>query len=135
MKTLKILLLTSTILFLILIVFIACKKDKDEPVEPKAPTCDIIAPADSSMVQIGSILSIEANISGFGSEVKVAFSVDTAGLTETSTSPYEFLWDTEGWSEGFHTVRADAYEGEVLVSGCLSESEGQRLYDFVTVRL
>lgn len=116
MKTSKILLLTSSILFLILIVFIACKKDKDEPIEPKVPTCDIIAPPDSTKVQLGSILSVEAEISGFGSEVKVAFSVDTAGLTETSASPYEFLWDTEGWSEGFHTVRADAYEGDVLVS-------------------
>ncbi len=60
MKTSKILLLTSSILFLILIVFIACKKDKDEPIEPKVPTCDIIAPPDSTKVQLGSILSVDA---------------------------------------------------------------------------
>lgn len=92
-------------------VFYACKKDKDgdDPGPPQL-VCEIITPSDSSEVQLGTILLIEANVAGFGQEVKVIFFIDSIQMLETSDIPYDFSWDTEGWLPGLHTIRALAYD-------------------------
>ena len=92
-------------------VFYACKKEKDG-VDPGPPqhVCEIINPPDSSEVQLGMILLIEANVAGFGQEVKVIFFIDSIQILETSEVPYDFSWDTEGWLPGLYTIRALAYD-------------------------
>ncbi len=110
-------LLPLIIIFTILILAISCKKDKkDDPIPPVLPECEIITPADSSTVQIGVIISVEASIVGFSTDAKVAFSIDTSTISEASTDPYDFLWDTEGWELGSHIVRADAYDENNLIT-------------------
>ena len=85
------------IILAVLLLAISCKKENkdnnDNPTPPILPECKIIIPDDSSMVQIGSIVSVEASIIGFSSDAKVAFSIDTSTISETSTGPYNFQWD------------------------------------------
>lgn len=117
MKTHKLLLRLLSLILVAFIFILACKKEQEEPLPtPENPRCTIITPGDSSMVQIGSPITIEATITGFGPDVKVAFSIDTAQLSEASSAPYEFTWNTEGWTEGIYWVRADAYEIDKLAS-------------------
>ena len=108
------------IILAVLLLAISCKKENndnnDNPTPPILPECKIIIPDDSSMVQIGNIVSVEASIIGFSSDAKVAFSIDTSTVSETSVDPYNFQWDTEGWELGSHIVRADAYDENNLIT-------------------
>ena len=107
------------IILTVLILAISCKKQEKEnptPTAPILPECKIITPADSSMLQIGEIIRVEASIIGFSADAKVSFSIDTSTISEASTDPYDFQWDTEGWELGAHIVRADAYDANSLVT-------------------
>ena len=78
MRKIKYLYLIVILLLTGFLTFIACKKSEDNPDIP-APSplkdCEIISPLDSIVVQTGTIVTIEAGITGFGESVKVAFSV------------------------------------------------------------
>jgi len=105
--------------FTLALIFVvnACKKENDsEDPAPVQKSCEIITPPDSSQVQIGAIISIEAVVSGFGQTVLLAFSIDSAQVFETSEMPYEFIWDTDGWLPGTYTLRADAFEDPIMAS-------------------
>ncbi len=97
----------------------ACKKSDPEP-PVQTWRCDILQPADSSAIQLGDSLLIEAMPLGFGSDVKVTFSIDTMQFIEATQSPYNVLWITEGWDTGWHLIRADAYENMNLASADIS---------------
>ena len=94
-----------------IVVFYACKKEKDgDDPDPLQHVCEIITPPDSSVVQLGTILLVEADVAGFGQDVKVLFSIDSIQMLETSEVPYDFSWDTKGWLPGLYTIRALAYD-------------------------
>jgi len=118
MMKIKYLYLIAILIVTAFIAFIACKKSEDTPDPPSPPVenCEIISPSDSIIIQTGTIVSIEAAVSGFSESVKVAFSIDTLPTLESAEAPYIFKWGTEGWGPGFYTVRADAYEGLDLAS-------------------
>ncbi|MCK5765032.1 MAG: hypothetical protein KAH26_03560 [Bacteroidales bacterium] len=101
----------------LIFVFNACKKENDgEDPAPVQKSCEIVNPFDSSQVQIGEIISIEAVVSGFGQTVLLAFSIDSTQVFETGETPYEFSWDTDGWLPGTYMLRADAFEDPVIAS-------------------
>ncbi|MEN8226146.1 MAG: FISUMP domain-containing protein [Bacteroidota bacterium] len=105
----------SASLLLIMLSLHSCKKD-DKPDIPDAISCTITAPADSSTVQIGNIVTIAVSISGFNDKARVSFSLDTVQISEDLEAPFEFTWNTEGWETGPHTVIANAYESTSHVS-------------------
>lgn len=106
----------GTLLLLIAIVLFSCNKN-DDPVDvTPAPSCTVIAPADSARVQLGSVIRIKAGIQGFGDEVKLSIRINGVQLGETSSEPWEYLWDTEGWDVGAHKLTADAYEPGLMAS-------------------
>lgn len=73
-------------------------------------------PLDSSVIQSGSLVSVEAAVSGMGDKVKVIFSVDSVEMIQLGQSPFTFIWDTEGLDTGFHKLHADAWEDLVILS-------------------
>ena len=103
------------ILFILIIIFSACKKE-DGTDNPVLPSFFILHPGDSSLVQIGELVKIETEITGFGEDARVSFSVDNSQLSEDLEEPFNFYWDTETWAEGSYTIRADAYEPGTLIT-------------------
>ncbi len=104
------------ILSISLLVFMACSK-KETIIDPPPPTgCSIITPLDYSVIQSGSLVTVEAAVTGMGEQVKVIFSVDSVEMIQLGQSPFTFLWDTDGLDTGFHKLHADAWEGLVILS-------------------
>ena len=103
-------------LLLLLAILVSCEKNDSDDVTPATPTCEIITPDDSSTIQQGIILRIEVMLSGFGEDARVRFTVDSIQVSETLGAPYEFMFDTEGWAIGMHTIKTEAYEAFTLAS-------------------
>jgi len=99
-----------------LIILNACKKEEGDKPDIEMPLVRITHPADSAMIQAGTVVSVEVSLTGFGSGARVAYSVDSIDLIESSTPPYGISWTTAGWDPGTYTLRADAWEGNILVS-------------------
>ncbi len=93
----------------------SCKKEESKtPPAPIPQECKIIIPADSIEIQIGNTVRVEVSISGFGTDAKVVFSVDTSQMSESFYAPYVFVWQTSGWPEGSHTIKADAFDANFI---------------------
>lgn len=103
-------------LFLLLILVVQSCKKEDNTEHPPAPVCKINSPPDSSVVQKGVLLSVEADVHGLGESARVVFWVDTTQLIQVSELPYEFSWNTAEWDTGIYMIRADAIDGNILVS-------------------
>ena len=97
------------------LITVSCKKNEEPPEQPQ-PLCKIITPPNGTVVQQGMLVSVEADISNMGENAKVAFWVDSVQIVQVSEAPYEFNWNTAEWDTGMYVIRADAYEGIVLVS-------------------
>lgn len=106
------------IFFLILgtmIIMTSCKKNSDTTPAPVEMKCTIINPLNEADIQVGTIVSVEAEVSGFGSDAKVVFTIDSLHIIEVGGSPYIFLWDTKDLLPDTIRIRAEAYEGAKLV--------------------
>jgi uncharacterized protein (TIGR02145 family) len=93
----------------------SCKKDSDEVTMP-IPACEIITPADSTVIQKGALVSVEALVSNMGAGTRVVFWVDTNQIIQVADMPYEFNWNTTEWDTGIYMLRADAVNGISLLS-------------------
>ena len=113
----------SHIVFLILgimILIAACKKKDDTAPAPVQMKCEIINPLNEAEIQVGAIVNVEAEVSGFGSGAKVVFTIDSLHVIEVGGSPYIFLWDTKDLLPDTIKIRAEAYEGAKLVSDTIT---------------
>ena len=103
------LLLIFFILMLHIIFITSCIKEDDYVPEEVTPECTIVSPDNNDTFQVGSIVHLVANISGFKDDVRIRYMIDTIQLAEVLTSPFDFNWMTAGWDTGIHIVKAIAY--------------------------
>jgi uncharacterized protein (TIGR02145 family) len=107
-------------LLLLLIFQISCKKDNGDDIIPVTQSCTIINPSDSVNIQQGVLMVVGVELNGFSENAKVRFMVDSVQLAEISAPPYQFIFDTQGWSLGIHSIRADAHEDLTLAFDLIS---------------
>lgn len=98
----------------------ACKKKDDTSPAPVQMKCVIVNPLNDAEIQVGAVVNVEAEISGFGSGAIVVFTIDSHHIIEVSGSPYIFLWDTKYWLPDTIRIRAEAYKGAKLVSDTIT---------------
>ncbi|MGC9343593.1 MAG: Ig-like domain-containing protein, partial [Bacteroidales bacterium] len=95
------------ILFLfVAIVIISCEKQKN-------PTCRIVYPEDYSNFGKGEIIDIEVEANDpNGNNLEIRFYIGEEGVFSTTTFPYEFSWNTDGFEEGEYIIEATAIDAE-----------------------
>jgi hypothetical protein len=72
------------------------------------PTVSITNPANGATVS--GTVSVTASASDNVGVTEVRFYIDGTYKATDSSSPYSYSWDTTGYSDGSHTVRATAYD-------------------------
>ena len=84
------------------ILLFGCKKNK-------APTCTITSPSDGVEIVQGEKITISVNANDIdGSVSEVRFYIDGSDIGPTSSSPYNFDWETSGFGIGSHSIEAVA---------------------------
>ena len=73
-----------------------------------APVVSITSPASGSAVTVGATISVGVSATDNISVSLVSFSVDAVLKSSTSSSPYNFSWNTTGAASGTHTLTATA---------------------------
>ncbi len=77
--------------------------------DPTLPICTITAPADNSVIDQNSIVTINVTATDSdGTISNVAFYIDDVLQFTDYTSPYSWIWDTTGYAAGTHTIKAIA---------------------------
>ncbi|HOJ50681.1 MAG TPA: PHB depolymerase family esterase [Spirochaetota bacterium] len=73
-----------------------------------APTVNITSPTNGSTVS--GTVTITATASDNVGVTKVEFYINNTKVGEDTTSPYEYNWDTTGYSNGTYSLKAVAYD-------------------------
>jgi hypothetical protein len=82
------------------------------------PTVNITSPLDGATVS--STVEITASASDASGVEKVRFWVDNWYLSFDNSSPYTRTWDTTGWANGVHTLKAQAVDNRGNASGVVT---------------
>ena len=109
MKTKTILIALATALAITVLVFQSCKKDEDEEKSNLAPTCKITSPNNGLEIAEGTTLTISVDAKDSdGTISKVILFIDGNNKGSVSTSPYNFVWNTNNEDLGDHSLKATA---------------------------
>jgi poly(hydroxyalkanoate) depolymerase family esterase len=73
-----------------------------------APTVNITAPSNGSTVN--GTVAITADASDNVGVSKVEFYIDGTKVSEDTSSPYEYSWDTTAYADASHSLKAVAYD-------------------------
>ncbi len=77
------------------------------------PSVQITNPAPGSVLDAGSAISVQVDASDSdGSIVRVEFFVDDTLMHTDLSSPYSWLWDTDGYATGSYELKAEAVDNE-----------------------
>jgi uncharacterized protein (TIGR02145 family) len=88
-----------------------------DPPANQAPVVNITAPASGSQHTIGSTVIISASASDAdGSVANVIFFVDGTLKSINTSPPYYYNWNTDGYSEGSHTLQARATDNDAATT-------------------
>jgi uncharacterized protein (TIGR02145 family) len=105
----------SILLLLVLCLFVLrCKKGENPP-----PNVITLHPKTNSKVVEGRSIKITATNSENDNISILTFYVNEIEVETLSAEPYEFLWNTESYKVGLHTIKAEALD----VSGLKSRAE------------
>ncbi len=74
-----------------------------------SPTISIVTPQGRG--KVFGVVPIEVNVSDNYGVSRVEFYVDEVLVNTFTSSPYKWLWDTKDISEGGHTIKIVAYDG------------------------
>jgi uncharacterized protein (TIGR02145 family) len=86
--------------------------EKDPPVN-LAPTCNIVAPDDSTVIPVGDTLTVVAEASDPDGDINtVLFYVNGEGVYSTSTYPYQYKYVPSPDQVGYITIKATALDLE-----------------------
>ncbi|MBD3191163.1 MAG: hypothetical protein GF308_10985, partial [Candidatus Heimdallarchaeota archaeon] len=80
----------------------------DSAPDTTPPTVSITNPTDGSTVS--GTVTISATASDNVGVSKVSCKVDSGTWSDDTSSPYEWTWDTTGFSDGTHTITCRAYD-------------------------
>ena len=106
----KLYLLTMLTISIAGIVIYGCSKDDDNK-SNQPPTCQITAPANNQQFEAGQSVSISADANDSdGTIEEVRFFVDDVGTGTSSSTPYNYTWNTTGVSIGNHTLKVTAID-------------------------
>jgi len=99
-------------IFLLSILQVGCKKDKDEE-KNLSPTCTITSPLDGATYKQGEMITLTASASDpDGSISSVKFYLNDQETASLTSSPYSFQWETTTASAGDYFLKATAIDNE-----------------------
>ncbi|MCK5740508.1 hypothetical protein KAH55_15065, partial [bacterium] len=84
-----------------------------------APDCELISPAEDTVITIGdtlNVLVLALDDHEEGAVRKVELLINNSVEDETAAPPYTLQWDTHGFSSGNYTLTARATDNDGLVS-------------------
>lgn len=88
-------------------------------------------PVDGSWLPIGGEISIETRVTGIDPE-KIQFFVDGSLIDESNNYPYSFIWNTVGYSLGFHQlVVTDIISNQIVSSDTMVVELKQAAWEVV----
>jgi uncharacterized protein (TIGR02145 family) len=107
MKTIINLIELFGLLALCIMVFNACGK------ENLVPDCRITAPIDGDEFVQNEVITISVTATdNDGSITEVEYFFDGGSIGSTSSSPYNYDWDTKSASPGDHTIKATSFDND-----------------------
>ena len=78
-----------------------------------AGTCSITSPTEGEVITTGETVTIEVTASDPSKSVSlVEFFIDDAKIGEDNSSPYNYSWNTTGYSIGSHIIKAISTDDE-----------------------
>ena len=81
--------------------------------DPTLPSLSITEPANGAVIDLNSIITVNATATDTDGYITgVAFYLDDALQTTDTSSPYSWVWDTNGLPGGTHTIRAAATDND-----------------------
>jgi len=91
------------------LIFFSCKKSEEE--NNTEPTCSITSPTSGSEIEQGETVTISVEVEDEDENLKeVRFYVDGSGIGSAGSFPYSYDLETNGISEGNHTIKAKAID-------------------------
>lgn len=92
----------------LLFIFENCSEEEKTKAN-ESPSCNITNPANNATIELGTSVQISITASDpDGSIDNVKISIDNSNVTTLQSAPFNHNWDTEGVTEGQHTIKAVA---------------------------
>ncbi|MBI3111893.1 MAG: Ig-like domain-containing protein [Ignavibacteriales bacterium] len=98
----------SCTVLLMVLGFVGCKKKNPVEADETPPTVQITSPGSGAFVS--GTVTIQVNVTDDTGVAKVEFYVDGIMKESATTSPWQFSWNTDSYSDGAHVLMAKAYD-------------------------